>query len=96
MRLHEIASLIRNHPDTIVQVMTIEDVTMCAMCVPVRRLYEDWMSGDRVKLPENGDTVVICTFYADGKAYPLEDDAFYGDDFEALMRGIEKGFTIES
>lgn len=95
MKLHEVASLVKNNPDIIVQVMTIEDVNMFAMCVPARRLYNDWMHCDS-KLPENGDTVVICTFYADGKAYPLECEEFYGGDFEALMRAIEGGFTIEN
>jgi hypothetical protein len=96
MKLHEVSRFIKSNPDTIVQLMTLEDCRFITICVPAIRLYNDWMSDAPIGLPENGELVLMCTFYADNKAYPLEDEGFSDGDFESLMRAIEGGIKSET
>ena len=91
MKLHEVSRFIKSNPDAIIQLMTLQDCCFTTICVPVIQLYNDWMSNAPIGLPENGELVVMCTFYADNKAYPLEDEGFSDGDFESLMRAIEGG-----
>lgn len=93
MMMYEISKFIKRNPDAIVQFMTTNSFSDCPFtyCCTARELYDDWMN-EADYCPRNGEVILMCTFYVDDKAYPIEriglDEC---SDFEDLMMRIEKG-----
>lgn len=92
MVMYEISKFIKRNPYAIVQFMTTSSSLghPFIYCCTARELYDNWYEADQC--PENGDVVLMCTFYVDNKAYPIEriglDEC---SDFENFMRKIERG-----
>ena len=96
MKMYNIPEIIESNPDVVIQFMTTSSFLdrPFIYCCTAKELYDDWMDEANC-CPENGDIVLMCTFYANGKAYPIEstglDESNY---FENLMRKIEQGLII--
>lgn len=93
MKMYKVSEFVTSNPEAIVQFMTTSSFLDCLFiyCCTVQELYNDWMN-EAYHCPENGDMILMCTFYVDGKAYPIENTGLDEcNDFENLMRKIEKG-----
>ena len=91
MKMYEVSDFIIANPEAIVQFMTTSSSLdrPFTYCCTVQELYDDWME-EANHCPENGDMILMCTFYADDKAYPIESTGLDEcNDFENLMRKIE-------
>ena len=92
MKMYEVSDFIIANPEAIVQFMTTSSFLdrPFTYCCTVQELYGDWMN-EANHCPENGDMILMCTFYVDGKAYPIESSGLDEcNDFENLMRKIER------
>lgn len=95
MKMYEIPEFVMCNPDTVIQFMTTSTFLgrPFVYCCSVKELYSDW-ANEANCCPENGDVVLMCTFYTDGKAYPIKSIGLdENNDFENLMRKIEEGIT---
>lgn len=93
MKMYDIPELVMCNPKMVVQFMTTSSFLdrPFTYCCTVKELYDDWMDEANC-CPENGDVVLMCTFYIDDKAYPIESAGLDEcNDFENLMRKIEEG-----
>ena len=96
MKMYEISELIICEPHAVIQFMTTSSFLdrPFTYCCTVMELYKDWMDEANC-CPENGDMVLMCTIYVDDKAYPIESTGLDEcNNFENLMRKIEKGLRI--
>lgn len=96
MKMYEISKLVMCNPNAVVQFMTTSSFLdrPFTYCCTAMELYKDWMD-EASHCPENGDMVLMCTFYADDKAYPIESTGLDEcNDFENLMMKIEEGLRI--
>lgn len=96
MKMYEIQEMILTDPNVVVQFMTTSSFLdrPFTYCCTARELYDDWMDEANC-CPENGDIILMCTFYSDGKAYPIESTGLdESNDFENLMRKIEQGLQV--
>lgn len=96
MKMYEIPEMILANPDVVVQFMTTSSFLgrPFTYCCTAQELYDDWMDEANC-CPENGDIILMCTFYSDGKAYPIESTGLdESNDFENLMNKIEQGLKI--
>lgn len=96
MKTYEISEIVATNPNTVVQFMTTSSFLdrPFTYCCTAQELYDDWMDEANC-CPENGDIVLMCTFYDNGKAYPIESAGLdESNDFENLMRQIENGLRF--
>lgn len=96
MKMYDIQELIHCNPTAVIQFMTTSSYRdwPFTYCCKVKELYDDWMDEANC-CPENGDMVLMCTFYVNGIAYPIESTGLDEcNDFENLMMQIQKGLKI--
>lgn len=96
MKMYEVSEFIIANPEAVVQFMTTGSFLdrPFTYCCTVQELCDDWMD-EANHCPENGDILLMCTFYVDDKAYPIESAGLDEcNDFENLMRKIERGLRI--
>ena len=96
MKMYNIPEIVEINPNVVVQFMTTSSFLdrPFTYCCTAKELYDDWMD-EANHCPENGDVVLMCTFYDDDKAIPIESTGLDEcNDFENLMRKIEKGLGI--
>ena len=86
MKMYEVSDFIIANPEAIVQFMTTSSFLdrPFTYCCTVQELYDDWTE-EANHCPENGDMILMCTFYVDDKAYPI-------DPGEYVLRKVEKYF----
>ena len=96
MKMYNIPEFIEGNPEAVIQFMTTSSFLdrPFTYCCKVQELYDDWMNEANC-CPENGDIVLLCTFYSNNNAYPIESAGLDEcNDFDNLMRQIEKGLRI--